>query len=421
MVRIKRWRTGRSGAQTIDLFTRAPLYVVSASEPLVALLVLGAAPHARAGGAIALLTLAVAHAAVCVALLHAGIAHLLGGPRPRLPLIGSAVALTVAGLAAGAAAFPTYFVANTGHQGATPAALAVVTLFCGALTVALTPLLRSPALIGLVALPAVGLGIVQAAGKNSHGQPLWAIEYALWVGVGVATYRPSLWYLGIVWQLDRSQAVQARLAVAEERLRFARDLHDVLGRNLTLIAINSELAAQLARRGQDGAVEHMLDVRQTAEDSMREVRAVVDGYRTTDLDAELAGARSVLRAAGIGARVVGDGRELSRTAQAALGWVVREAATNIIRHSEATKVKIELDVVQFAGAPTAELRIENDGVRPTDSGVGAGTGLVGLRERLAALGGDVIAEAGPGDRFVVTARVPLTAESPAPTRVEQLR
>jgi two-component system sensor histidine kinase DesK len=374
-------------------------------------------PHVRLGGAILLLTVALGHAAACVAVLHVGIAHLLGGPRPSLRLIGVACGLTVAGLGAGVAAFPTFFGVDA-RRDSIPAGLVVVALFCGALTLAVTPLLRTPALIGLIAVPTVVLGIVQSA-TNSSGA-LWAVEYAIWVGVGVGTYRPSLWYLRIVWQLDRSQAVQARLAVAEERLRFARDLHDVLGRNLTLIAINSELAAQLARRGQEGAVEHMLDVRQTAEDSMREVRAVVDGYRTTDLDAELAGARSVLRAAGINTRVVGDGQGLSRTAQAALGWVVREAVTNIIRHSEPTKVKIELDVKQIGPAPTAQLRIENDGVRQTDPGADTGTGLVGLRERLVDLGGDVAAEAGPGDRFVVTARVPLIADSAA-TPVEQLR
>jgi two-component system, NarL family, sensor histidine kinase DesK len=209
-------------------------------------------------------------------------------------------------------------------------------------------------------------------------------------------------------------------------LRFARDLHDVLGRNLALIAVNSELAAQLVRRGQDGAVERMLQVHQTAQQSMRELREVVGGYRNADLDAELAGARSVLRSAGISARVIGDGADLSPTTQAALGWVVREATTNIIRHSDPTTVKIELDVVQAAGAaPTAVLRIENDGIRRpgpgTGTGTSTGTGLVGLRERLTGLGGELTAEATAGGRFLLQARLPLTRQaSAAPTPAEPL-
>ena len=84
-------------------------------------------------------------------------------------------------------------------------------------------------------------------------------------------------------ELDRSRTAHARLSVAEERLRFARDLHDVLGRNLSLIAVQSELAAELARRGDQDAAGQMLQVRQVAHESLREMRAVVSGYRTADL------------------------------------------------------------------------------------------------------------------------------------------
>jgi two-component system, NarL family, sensor histidine kinase DesK len=274
----------------------------------------------------------------------------------------------------------------------------------------------------VVLLPAAVAGILQAATANTAGQPSWAVVYLLYVGSMVITYRLSVWVLGVVWEIDRSRGVQAQLAVAEERLRFARDLHDVLGRNLALIAVNSELAAQLVRRGQDGAVERVVQVHQTAEDSMREIREVVGGYRDADLDAELAGARSVLRSAGISARVIGDGAHLTRTTQAALGWVVREATTNIIRRSDPTTVRIELDVVHAAGAgPAAVLRIENDGIRQPRTSAISGTGLIGLRERLAGLGGDLTAETIPDGRFVLRARLPLAREAPAvPTPAEPL-
>ena len=150
--------------------------------------------------------------------------------------------------------------------------------------------------------------------------------------------------------------------MAQDRLRVARDVHDVLGHNLALIALNSELAAQLVRRGQPGADEYMLAVRRTAQDSMREVRDAVGGSRNADLESELAGARSVLRSAGVGVRVIGDGSGLPSGVQSALGWVVREATTNIIRHSEPDTVKIELadDENLIRSALAALLGLEDD-------------------------------------------------------------
>ena len=93
------------------------------------------------------------------------------------------------------------------------------------------------------------------AGTGAHGQLLIgaSLVYAFIVGIGVLTCRASAWTLRIMSELDRSRTAHARLPVAEERLRFARDLHDVLGRNLSLIAVQSELAAQLARRGETPA------------------------------------------------------------------------------------------------------------------------------------------------------------------------
>jgi two-component system sensor histidine kinase DesK len=222
------------------------------------------------------------------------------------------------------------------------------------------------------------------------------------------TYRVSVWTLGLGWEIDRSRAVAAQLAIAEERLRFARDLHDTLGRNLSLVAVQSELAAALAARGDEHAGEQMLEVRRIAHESLRELRAVVGGYRSTGLDSELAGAQSVLRSAGISCRVVGDGSGLPPATQVALGWVVREATTNVIRHSNATTCKIELEVTPEESI----LRVQNDGVTSSaarvtgGSGlVGGGSGLTGLRERLAEVGGTLTAEEPPG-QFVLAAWLP---------------
>src|SRR5256886_11759898 len=115
----------------------------------------------------------------------------------------------------------------------------------------------------------------------------------------VFAFRATVWTMGVVWELDRSRQVQASLAVAEERLRFARDLHDVVGRTLSVIALKAELAAQLAKRGRDDAVDEMLEVRRIAQESLAELRAVVGGSRTADLDVGVARARSLLPSAGI--------------------------------------------------------------------------------------------------------------------------
>jgi two-component system sensor histidine kinase DesK len=144
----------------------------------------------------------------------------------------------------------------------------------------------------------------------------------------------------------------------------------------------------------------MLDVRRIAHESLQEMRTVVSGYRATDLDTELAGAQSVLRSAGITCRVIGDGTGLPAATQTALGWVVREATTNVLRHSNATTCRIELETAGDA----VVLRVANDGVRTAVTRTGHG--LVGLRERLMGVSGTLSVESRPDGWFVLTARLP---------------
>ncbi|MFJ6480612.1 MULTISPECIES: sensor histidine kinase [unclassified Streptomyces] len=225
-----------------------------------------------------------------------------------------------------------------------------------------------------------------------------------------ATSGFSGWLLRTVYELDRSREVQARLAVAEERLRFGRDLHDVMGRNLAVIALKSELAVQLARRGRPEAVEQMIEVQRIARESQREVRDVVRGYREADLSVELEGARGVLSAAGMDCRVdFRPDRELPSEVQSALGWVVREATTNVLRHGDAQRCRIRLTAPE-SGPVT--LVVENDGAPEAPAGP-PGSGLAGLRERLAVLEGTL--EAG----LVGDGRFRLRAEIPGP-RLEGL-
>ena len=413
---LLRWWSGRSSPERFDFYTRASLYALFAAGPLVVLPLAGQ-KQVRVPGLIVFLLLYVAQAGVCVALLHASLSCYLGrGPRPKRWLVASAVALTAAGVLAGAAAFPAF---TRPPAGAFPVSLLVAMLFCGALTVALTPLLSVAALVAVILVSAAAAsGLSAGAGASGHALAGGFMIYALFIGGFVVACRGSAWTLRIMWELDRSRAVQARLSVAEERLRFARDLHDVLGRNLSLIAVTSELAGQLARRGdEEAAAGHMIEVRRVAHESLREMRAVISGYRTADLDTELAGAQDVLRSAGVRCRIIGDAAGLPADVQAALGWVVREGTTNVIRHSDATACTIDLRVLDSPGtARTVTLRMDNDRVHCLDAGAG-GTGLRGLSERLAGLGGSITAQHPRSGHFRLEASLPASgtaADPPAP-------
>jgi len=216
----------------------------------------------------------------------------------------------------------------------------------------------------------------------------------------VFTVQSSLWLLDVVTQLDRARSAQSSLAVAEERLRFSRDVHDVLGRRLSTIAVQAELAAKLTERGDVRAVDQILEVRETAHVALREARELARGYRPLDLDAEVRGAVSLLRSAGIATTAELDG--LPEEWHEPVARVIREAVTNVIRHSDASHVRLSY--------ADREVVISNDGLarsagtpRGPDSGLGSGTGLATLTDHLAPLGAEVTA-APTGEEFVVRVR-----------------
>ncbi|KQU46837.1 histidine kinase [Rhodococcus sp. Leaf278] len=239
--------------------------------------------------------------------------------------------------------------------------------------------------------------VAAAALAAALGTP--AVE-TLILGVFIAfmafTVQLSAWLLRIVTELDATRDAAAALSVAEERLRFSRDLHDVVGRALSAIAVKSELAATLARRGDDRAAGQMDEVRILAQESMADARKLVRGYRSVDVASELDGARSLLSAAGISTELIGETSVLSERAAEAAAWVVREGVTNILRHSEATYCRIELT--------DNSIRLINDHPQPS-TGRDDGTGLSGLRERLVSVGGTLDAQK-TTEAFTLTAALP---------------
>jgi two-component system sensor histidine kinase DesK len=211
-------------------------------------------------------------------------------------------------------------------------------------------------------------------------------------------------------ELTEARAELARMAVAEERERFARDLHDLLGHSLSVIALKAELAGRLVRDQPGQAAHEVAEVESVARKALGEVREAVSGYRQPTLDGELAGARMALSAAGIETSVVYPEVSIDPASEAVLAWAVREAATNVIRHSGATCC--ELRISTDSGAATLEV-VDNGRVRGS-AAAGAvngtprteGHGLAGLAERADTVAGQVEAGRRPEGGFRLMVSVP---------------
>jgi two-component system sensor histidine kinase DesK len=206
--------------------------------------------------------------------------------------------------------------------------------------------------------------------------------------------------------LDAAREEVARLAVADERMRFARDLHDLLGHSLTVIALKSELAGRLLPERPEEAAAHVEDLRGVARDALGEVREAVGGYRRPTLAGELAGARLALEAAGIEASLERPEVDLPPEIDALLAWTVREGTVNVIRHSGARRCRIT--IVPASDGATAEVEDDGSGrVSSNGAGLPSGHGLAGLRERAERLAGRLEAGAEPGGGFRLRVSVPI--------------
>lgn len=254
-----------------------------------------------------------------------------------------------------------------------------------------------------------GVALAQLAvwlGPPSDGGPTrWVIAYwsAFATGglVGYAVMFRNV--LTTTRALERARTDTARLAVAEERLRFSRDLHDVFGRTLSAVALKAELAAAQADRGRPEAAATMREVQVIATGALGEVRDVVRGYRESDLATEVAGARALLEASGVAVTTLQEGTDvLPAPVARAFAWVVREGTTNILRHADATRAGITL----VSEPELARLVLRND--RPHPAPDAAGSGLAGLAERLAEIGGTLAVER-EDDSFTLTAEVDAAA------------
>uniref|UniRef100_UPI003CD08F50 sensor histidine kinase n=1 Tax=Streptomyces hawaiiensis TaxID=67305 RepID=UPI003CD08F50 len=319
--------------------------------------------------------------------------------------------------------------------------------------------LATGAALRLRHLRPAGTALALLAGAVAWFHDGWGgldIAYATWIStmVTAAIMRLS----EAVRELRAAREELARRAVEKERLRFSRDLHDLLGHTMSVIVVKSEAARRLAGRDLDAALAQITDIEAVGRQALTEIREAVSGYRQGSLAAELDRAHSVLTAAGVTLVVSRSGPPLGPQTEALLGWVVREAVTNVVRHSGAGRCEITL----AGGGERVRLTVSDDGggaaagdtvlscdAAPTGSGGrglsdsdgrglngsahtglgsdgtdltgtartgadSAGTGLTGLTERLAAAGGSLTAGSRTRGGFAVAAELPADAAEERP-------
>ncbi|WP_406395800.1 sensor histidine kinase [Streptomyces sp. NBC_00887] len=280
-------------------------------------------------------------------------------------------------------------------------------LFFPLLSLACGTILRGRRLVPALAFLAAG-AVAVAVWRGDHVSEPWTIGYGTFLSGAVTAAILTL--SETVTELRATRQELARSAVEKERLRFSRDLHDLLGHTLSVIVIKSEAARRLAPRDIDAALAQVTDIESVGRQALAEIREAVTGYREGSLATELARARSALTAAGIEPEVRRSGPPLTPQTEALLGWVVREAVTNVVRHSGATRCVFVVE----STSERVRLTVTDDGRGPGEergTGPAGGTGLKGLTERLAAAGGSL--ESGPGAQggFTVAAELPVDTPS----------
>jgi two-component system, NarL family, sensor histidine kinase DesK len=181
--------------------------------------------------------------------------------------------------------------------------------------------------------------------------------------------------------LHATRAELADLAVAADRERLARELHDLLARTLSLIAVKAELASRLSAKADPAAAAELSDVQHLARQAVRDVRDAVTGTHSPSLQSELAAAESALRTAGIEVHVERDEAQIDPAYESTIAWAVREAVTNVVKHSGARTCRIA--VATYDG--TTQVDVADDGHGPIAGDSGAG--LDGLADRVRAAGG----------------------------------
>jgi two-component system sensor histidine kinase DesK len=302
------------------------------------------------------------------------------GPNAALVVLASlpviAVVLLVAGAPSSFAALFVYFVAAAGMR------------------------LPPRVAIGVTLVTAAGTGVAGVI----HGDSRSAVAATVLTIVSIGVLMTAFGRIARTnRELHATREELARLAVSEERLRIARDLHDLLGHSLSVIALKSELARKLLEQDSVRAAVELDDIQSVSRTALTEVREAVHGYRRLALADALEGAEVAFTAAGIDCELTDVDVALPADVDAVLAWAVREGTTNVIRHSGAMRCAIRV----VTDAERAAVEIEDDGhSHPSNL---RGSGLSGLRERARRLRGELEAGAIPDGGFRLRLTVPLVS------------
>ncbi|HEX7743690.1 MAG TPA: histidine kinase [Micromonosporaceae bacterium] len=253
----------------------------------------------------------------------------------------------------------------------------------------------------------VGLAVVAVLAAIPVLAPLIIPAWAPESGVGFAVLLAAFASYGVTRLAERNAELEAaqdeihRLAVAQERERAARDLHDILGHSLTVIAVKAELAGRLLEVEPSRAAGEVADLERLAREALADVRRTVGAYREVTLATELASARSALAAAGVAADLPTAIADLPPPRSELFGWAVREGVTNVVRHSGAQRCTIRID------PDRVEVVDDGRGPAPEVGPAGGGYGLRGLRERAERMGGQLtVGRPTPDPGFLLRVSLP---------------
>ena len=268
------------------------------------------------------------------------------------------------------------------------------------------------AIAAVSALTALSLGLTIPALQAVHYTTTDIVAVEVIAGVQLVIFGfgavGAAWLVNTIRQLHQAREQLALMAVEQERARFARDVHDLIGHNLSVITLKGELAQQLIESAPDRAKTELRELVGVARNALREVREAVSGYRQPTLASELAGARAALAAAGIACNVDQSAGALTAENEAVLAWTVREGVTNVLRHSKARRCSIVLNRDDDA----VQLEVVDDGA--TVGSPRAGNGLLGLGERVRERGGRLEAGPLPHQGFRLRVLLPTGAQQLAP-------
>jgi two-component system, NarL family, sensor histidine kinase DesK len=278
--------------------------------------------------------------------------------------------------------------------------LALAAAACGSFT--RTP---RPAIAGAIVCGAAGLGVAVADHYSFGDLALVTVVPSLPAFLAYTTGKRN----EMLGTLRQTRAELAQAAVAQERLRIARDLHDLLGHSLSLITLKAELSRRMISTDTETAAREMSELEAVARQSLSDVREAVAGYRQRDLVAELGAARQLMSAAGLDGQITSpEDLSLPPAADTVLAWTVREGVTNVVRHARATSAAVRITTT--GQGVMAEITDNGRGHSPGP----AGSGLTGLGERVRQLGGSLIACPAPSAGFRLQVTIPVPAPAPGP-------